>query len=202
MSSKPWDAKLAAWLVHPLVESSVHPNMLTTVRLVVGVGGAALFATGTAFNLGAALIVLSNFLDHTDGELARMSGKTSRAGHLYDLASDALVTIGMFVGLGFGLQSTLGSHAIMYGLLAGLAVAGIFHLRNIIESKHGKDATRQANLAGFETEDILYLLPLVTLTDHQATFLFAATVGAPIAFLVVVVQFMKIPKTAKRRGVN
>ena len=91
MDAKPWDVQLARWLIRPLVDSWVHPNLLTTVRLGVGVGGAALFATGSAFNLGAVLIVLSNFLDHTDGELARLSGKTSRFGHVYDLFSDALV---------------------------------------------------------------------------------------------------------------
>jgi len=196
MSKRPWDIRLATWFIRPLVGSSVHPNMLTTVRLAVGVAGAALFATGTAFNLGAVCIVFSNFLDHTDGELARMTGKTSRFGHIYDLTSDALVTIGLFVGLGVGLQSTLGSHAIKYGLLAGLAVAGIFHLRHLIESGHGKDAARQANIAGFETEDVLYLLPLVTLTDQQSTFLLAGAIGAPIGFLVIVVQFLNMPKTA------
>ena len=191
MSRKPWDAKLAAWLVRPLVDSSVHPNLLTTLRLVVGVGGGALFATGSAFNLGAVLIALSNFLDHTDGELARLSGKTSRFGHFYDLASDAVVTIGIFVGLGFGLRSALGWRSIMFGLIAGLAVAGIFQLRNMIENNHGKDAARQPSLAGFEAEDVLYLIPLVTLTDQQATFLLAAAIGAPLGFLVVFLQFIK-----------
>jgi phosphatidylglycerophosphate synthase len=193
MSTKPWDARLAAWLVRPLVHSSIHPNVLTTLRLLVGMTGAVLFATGSAFNLAAIFIVLSNFLDHTDGELARMSGKTSRFGHNYDLASDALVTVGMFIGLGLGLTAELGSRSIIFGAIAGLAVAGIFHLRNIIEARHGKTATRQATLGGFETEDVLYLIPLVTLTGQQATFLTAAAVGAPIALAIVIVQFFKMP---------
>lgn len=195
MSGKPWDARLAAWLVAPLVDSPVHPNALTTARLLVGLAGAALFATGSAFNLAALFIVCSNFLDHTDGELARLSGKTSRFGHSYDLACDALVTVGLFVGLGFGLQSDLGWRSIAYGVIAGVAVAGIFHLRNIIETRRGKAATRQATWAGFEIEDVLYLIPLVTLSDQQTVFLTAAAVGAPIAFLVVMAQFLKPPKS-------
>lgn len=195
MSRKPWDIQLATWLIRPLVNSWVHPNLLTTVRLAVGLGGAALFATGSAFNLGAVLIVLSNFLDHTDGELARLSGKTSRFGHFYDLSSDALVTISMFVGLGIGLESVLGWRSILYGVLAGLAIAGIFQLRNIMENNYGKQATRQPSWAGFEAEDVLYLIPLVTLADQQATFLLAAVIGAPIGFVVVFVQFMKTGNT-------
>lgn len=195
MTRRPWDVQLARWLIRPLVNSWVHPNILTTVRLAVGLGGAVLFATGSAFNAGAVLIVLSNFLDHTDGELARLSGKTSRFGHFYDLSSDALVTVGMFVGLGIGLQNTLGWHSMLYGALAGLAVAGIFHLRNIIENNYGKEATRQPSWAGFETEDVLYLIPLVTLADQQAMFLLAAAIGAPIGFVVVLVQFVKTVNT-------
>lgn len=193
MSGKPWDARLAAWLVAPLVHSPVHPNVLTTARLLVGLTGAVLFATGSAFNLAALFIVCSNFLDHTDGELARLSGKTSRFGHHYDLVCDAVVTVGLFVGLGFGVQTTHSWRAIAYGVIAGVAVAGIFHLRNIIETRHGKGATRQAAWAGFETEDVLYLIPLVTLADQQAAFLLAAAVGAPIAFLVVTAQFLNRP---------
>ena len=79
------------------------------------------------------------FSDHTDGELARLSGKTSRFGHHYDLASDALVTVGLFVGLGYGLETSLGGQATAYGIVAGLAVVGVFQLRYIIESRHGKN---------------------------------------------------------------
>src|SRR5579885_3314932 len=84
--TRPWDARLARRLVAPLKDSWVTPNHLTTVRLLVGLGACLAFAAGgyAYGNVGGLLIVLSNFLDHTDGELARMSGKTSRFGHLYD----------------------------------------------------------------------------------------------------------------------
>src|SRR5277367_3626037 len=100
----PWDARLARRLVAPLINSWVTPNHLTTVRLLVGLAAAAAFLPGSYrwSNLAALLLVLSNFLDHTDGELARMSGKTSRFGHIYDLGSDALVTIVLFIAIGIG----------------------------------------------------------------------------------------------------
>src|SRR5579864_385521 len=97
----PWDARLARRLVMPLVHSWVTPNHLTTLRLAVGLAAAAAFIPGSYgwSNFAACLLVLSNFLDHTDGELARMSGKTSRIGHLYDLGSDAVVTILLFIAI-------------------------------------------------------------------------------------------------------
>src|ERR1700760_4140887 len=105
---RPWDARLARRLVAPLKDTWVTPNQLTTVRLLVGLCAAAAFIPGSYqwSNVAALLMVLSNFLDHTDGELARMSGKTSRFGHLYDLASDAAVTIFVFVAAGIGVGMT------------------------------------------------------------------------------------------------
>lgn len=188
---KPWDAMLAARLVAPLRATAVTPNHLTTVRLLTGLAGVYLLARG-AFNAGAWLVALSTFLDHTDGELARMTGKGSRLGHYYDLVSDALITIGMFLGLGMGVAGVTGSHtATVLGAVAGVSVAGIFQMRNEMEARLGKTATRQPNFAGFEPEDILYLLPLVTHGGYAMGFLKLAAVGAPAAALVVLVLFLR-----------
>ena len=85
--TKPYDAQLAAWLIGPLTKGPITPNHLTALRLLTGMAGAFIFAVCEAPNLGAWLIVLSNFLDHTDGELARLSGRQSRLG--YSVAAGA-----------------------------------------------------------------------------------------------------------------
>src|SRR5580658_7309697 len=199
---RPWDARLGRLLVTPLKDSWVTPNHLTTLRLIVGVAGAVAFTPGSWgwTNLGALLVILSNFLDHTDGELARISGKTSRIGHLYDLASDALVTILLFCCIGIGVAASgtrsmpFGVPAAVMGTVAGAAVALIFYLRMRIEELLGKTGTRQSSMAGFETEDILYLLPLVTLFGGLTSFLFAASVGAPLFALLVIVDFIRVTR--------
>ncbi|HVW50099.1 MAG TPA: CDP-alcohol phosphatidyltransferase family protein [Trinickia sp.] len=193
-----WDARLARLLVTPLKDTRVTPNHLTTLRLVVGIAGAAALAQPTFgwINAGALLIVLSNFIDHTDGELARISGKSSKLGHFYDLASDAFVTIALFVSMGVGIASAHGdsifAQATWLGAMAGIAVALIFYLRMRIESLAGKAGTRQASAAGFETEDVLYLLPLVTLTHAVEPFLIAASIGAPLFALWVAFDYRRI----------
>ena len=70
---KPIDARIAHWLVYPLRNTPVTPNHLTTLRLLFGIAACVLFAQGTFWliNLGAICFIISNFLDHTDGELAR-----------------------------------------------------------------------------------------------------------------------------------
>lgn len=195
--SRPYDARLAAWLVTPLVGGPVSPNHLTTLRLATGLLGAWLFAAGDSPNAAAILIVLSNFLDHTDGELARLGGRQSQFGHNFDLISDAIVTSGMFIGIGYGLQPVLGQSALGMGLAAGVAVATIFHLRNLLESRYGKTVTRQPRWRGFEAEDVLYLVPVVSWCEQLPLFLRAACIGAPIALVLVIVHYRQVERLAR-----
>jgi len=189
---------LARWLVVPLVDTRVSPNHLTTLRLLIGVAGALCLARGgfAWTNAGALLIVLSNFVDHTDGELARIGGKTSRIGHFYDLAADALVTVMLFVGMGVG--ASVSNHAGLVvapgwlGAVAGVAVALIFFLRMRIEEMAGKAGTKQAAVGGFETEDVLYLLPIVTLTSVVLPFVVVAAIGAPLFAVWVMIDYRRV----------
>jgi phosphatidylglycerophosphate synthase len=200
----PWDARLARHLVWPLRHGPVTPNHLTTLRLGVGVGAAGAFMHGgyAWMNLGALLLVLSNFLDHTDGELARLSGRTSRLGHWYDLGSDALVTILLFAGIGAGIAArphvALSVPPLALGLVAGFAVALIFYLRMRIEGVAGKSASLQASIGGFQTEDVLYLMPIVTLCNAAVPFLVAAAIGAPLYALWVVFDFRRVMRSQPR----
>jgi archaetidylinositol phosphate synthase len=205
---RPWDARLARWLITPLKDSWVVPNHLTTVRLLVGLAAAASFLPGTFgwTNLAAFLLVLSNFLDHTDGELARLSGKTSRFGHVYDLASDAVVTVLLFIAVGIGVSGKPGMPfdvpAALIGALAGGAIALIFYLRMRIEDIGGKTATRQAAIGGFETEDVLYLMPLATLFGGLVPLLLAAAVCAPLYAVWVVFDYRRAVRRPAGLGEN
>jgi archaetidylinositol phosphate synthase len=199
-AQRPWDARLARRLVTPLKNSWVTPNYLTTVRLFVGLAAAVAFLPGTYrwSNVAALLLVLSNFLDHTDGELARISGKTSRIGHIYDLTSDAVVTILLFIamGEGVGVKSGIALEVpTVLGALAGCAIALIFWLRMRIEALVGKSASKQGSLGGFETEDVLYLLPLVTLCNGVTPMLIAASIGAPVYTVWVLIDYRRALRT-------
>jgi phosphatidylglycerophosphate synthase len=194
----PWDARLARRLVGPLSNSWVTPNHLTTLRLLVGLAAAVAFVPGAYVwsNVGALLLAVSNFLDHCDGELARTSGKSSRAGHVYDLASDALVTVVVFIAIGVGvgvrLKMVLPVPPILLGGIAGSSIALIFYLRMQIEERIGRAGAQQASVGGFETEDVLYLLPIATLWDSTASLLIAAAVGAPLYAAWVVFDYRRV----------
>jgi phosphatidylglycerophosphate synthase len=192
MNNKPWDARLAYRLIYPLRNSRVTPNHLTSIRLLFGVFACVGLSTGDYFwaNIGAFCFVISNFLDHSDGELARLTGKMSKSGHYFDLASDAIVNILLFVGIGAGLMhSPLGFWALLMGVVSGLAVAAIFHMRNEIEKSVGKTDARQPNIGVIEAEDVLYLLPIITLTGWLVPFLILAVIGAPAFALWTLKEF-------------
>jgi archaetidylinositol phosphate synthase len=105
--NKPWDARLAYRLIYPLRNTFVTPNHLTWLRLLFGVFACLLLARGEYLwvNLGAACFAFSNFLDHTDGELARFKGKMSKFGHYLDLIADAVLNILLFIGIGHRLDA-------------------------------------------------------------------------------------------------
>jgi phosphatidylglycerophosphate synthase len=195
---RPWDARLARHVIAPLKNSWVTPNHLTTVRLIVGLAAALAFCPGSYgwSNIAALLLVISNFLDHTDGELARLSGKSSRIGHIYDLVSDAVVTILLFVAVGVGVAARpnidLEVPPMLLGAVAGTAVTMIFFLRMRIEEALGKSAIKQASLGGFETEDVLYLFPLATLCNALTPLLLTAAVIAPLYMAWVVVEYRRV----------
>ena len=84
------------------------------------------------------------------------------------------------------------------GIVAALAVTAIFYLRHRMEETHGKAATAQAAWFGFEAEDVLYLLPLVTALEGLVPFLIAAAIGAPIAAVLVGRQYIQQFRGAAR----
>jgi archaetidylinositol phosphate synthase len=178
--TKPWDSRLANLLVRPLRGTAVHPNHITTVNFAIGLGAAGSYAWGHA-NLGAALYVASAILDHADGELARMTGKTSAFGAAYDRATDLVVKIALFAGMGFGFRhGALGGWAILAGLTAGVAFVTIFLLRSELSRRDPKAAMTQPAAGGFELEDILYVIAPLTWAGALMPFVLAAAVGAPL----------------------
>ena len=197
MSIAPWDHRLARLLVRPLASTPVHPNHLTAAGLILGLAAAVLFAQGDPglANLAAALYMAAIFMDHTDGELARMTGKTSTFGHYFDHGAAVTNYVALFIGIGFGLGGgALGAWAMPMGLLAGISVGAIFAGRFYIEERFGHDVVKQESFAGFEIEDTLYIIGPVTWLGGLTPFLIAACIGAPLFLAVVIRQIRRAGK--------
>jgi len=169
------------------MSTPITPNQITTLSLAIGLLAAFLYARGGwAVHLGAACFVLSFWLDHADGEFARMTGRTSPFGHYYDLAAGGAVLVAVFVGIGIGTSDgALGAWSPGLGAGAGLATAAIFVLRMELERRAGKAAVRQPNLLGIELEDLMYLLGPITWLGLLQPFLLLAGIGTPLFALLV-----------------
>ena len=126
MGHNTWMHRTVRVGVRPLAGGPITPNQVTTLRLAVGLVAAVALAHGDGAwrAWGAGIFVLGLFLDRADGELARLSGKTSPWGHTYDLVSDALSNAFAFFGLGVALRAAaFGAWAPFMGLLPGRAIA-------------------------------------------------------------------------------
>jgi phosphatidylglycerophosphate synthase len=193
-----WTHKIARICILPLVNTPVTPNHLTILRLITGIAACTSFAVGSQeCNLwGGILWIISAFLDRADGELARVSGKTSEWGHKFDYFCDVTVTSLFFLGIGIGLRdSSLGYWAIVTGISASAGVVAAEILAEIIDQAQ-KDTGEKAyaGFAGFDFDDVLYLFaPIVWLGWHYP-FLIGASVGAPIFALITWYKSKKILK--------
>ncbi len=192
MSHNTWMHRGVRVAIRPLVSSPITPNQVTTLRLAAGLAAALALAQGdeTWRDWGAGLFVLGFFLDRADGELARLSGKTSPWGHTYDLVSDSLSNALAFLGLGVGLRAaSFGAWAPLMGLVAGLSIAAILWLAIRMEELHGQRAGELQGAAGFDPDDALLVVPLLVWTGLSDWLLAAACLGAPAFAVFVAVKF-------------
>jgi phosphatidylglycerophosphate synthase len=172
--------------VRRLIGTPVTPNQITLLRIVTGLAAVWQLAAGENA-WGGLLFVVSAFLDRADGELARLSGQTSRLGHYLDFGSDIAITVLLFVAIGIGLREhpQLGAWAIWLGATAGLSVAMIFLLVLRLESLQ---VTAFAGAAGFDPDDVLFLVGPIAWLDGLTWLLLAAAVGAPVFLLLALLR--------------
>ena len=186
MTGKPWDQRLAGLVVKPLARTAVHPNHLTSLSLAFGVTAAALFAFGgpEARGWAALIYMFAVFTDHTDGELARLAGKTSRFGHYYDYIAGSVNYTLLFLGIGLGLaEAGYGPWALTLGVSAALANPLVVTVRLVMERKHGPESVRHPSAAGFELEDFIYLIGPITWAGGLVIFFVGFGLGS-LGYLV------------------
>jgi archaetidylinositol phosphate synthase len=162
---RPYDQRLAGFIVKPMSKTNVHPNTVTLFGLALGVASACIFgfANLALQPLAALLFILAVFVDHMDGELARMSGKTSIFGHYLDYLVGAANYTFLFCGLGLAVYREVGvEFALWLGTTAGLSNLVIVSLRMHMERRFGAEAVAHPRIDGMEIEDFIYLIGPIT----------------------------------------
>ncbi|MFQ5953563.1 MAG: CDP-alcohol phosphatidyltransferase family protein [Kiloniellales bacterium] len=197
-TQKPWDARLAAVLVRPLVDTPITPNHITSLSLLLALIAAGLFATGDPgiSNWAAGLFILARFTDHMDGELARMAGKTSTFGHWYDYVVGGLSHAALFLALGVGMsEAMLGAWAVPAGGFVALFILLNMGLRMRMDRDYGSHTVSYPGTHGVDLEDTVYLLGPITWLGGLEYFFLLGCFGTLCFALWTIVTFI-----ARRRG--
>jgi phosphatidylglycerophosphate synthase len=137
-----------------LARTRVTPIQVSWLSAVFAVAGGVAFAL-RAYGIGVALVLVGQVTDCIDGDLARVTGRTSRSGAYLDSVLDRWTDAALIIGLGF-------SDLERYGGAAAFALVGA-SLTSYVRARAqslGTDcpeglATRDARLL------ILMLAPLV-----------------------------------------
>lgn len=116
---------LAFLLVRLAALTPVTPNQVTVLAGMLGILAGAVYVLGspTAFMVAAGLLVLFNVLDCADGMLARMKANGSRLGRILDGISDYIVSIAVYLGIGFGYASRSETPALLWTCVVAAALS-------------------------------------------------------------------------------
>ena len=84
--------------------TGLSPNFWTFIGLVFAIASALVYGLGVEFGLiiGGILLLVSGFFDMVDGQVARVTGKTSRKGSYLDSMFDKIAEVAIFLGLLIG----------------------------------------------------------------------------------------------------
>jgi len=137
---------LSYYLTPVLLKYPVTPNQITTVSLLLGLAGAALFISGSWYFgiIGGLLLVVSYTLDNCDGEVARVKGLSSEFGAHFDDVVDSVVDSGFFVALGYGTAQAFDQQIwFWFGLAAAVGAVIDFVVEQVKEARlKGKEGVK------------------------------------------------------------
>ena len=109
MKSKDTEERIDIWFTRPVglaltlvcERLGIHPNAVTLFGMALGIAAGWMFAhTGVWYNVaGMAMLMMANFCDSADGQLARLTGKTSLLGRVLDGFSGDLWFTAIYIAI-------------------------------------------------------------------------------------------------------
>ncbi|MEO5876048.1 MAG: CDP-alcohol phosphatidyltransferase family protein [Streptosporangiaceae bacterium] len=127
-----WAGRLYGRAISPYLawvglRAGLSPNQATYLMILCGVGAGFVVSLGTGLVsalVGAFLVQLYLVLDCSDGEMARVTGKTSVAGIFLDRIGHYFSEIALLIGLGLRAQGSWSNGGwVELGLVAALGAA-------------------------------------------------------------------------------
>lgn len=134
-----------------LAKCGIHPNGITVVNMILGMASGFFVAAGNYWGMlfGATLFQLASIFDGCDGEVAKLTFRTSKFGQYFDSISDNGALLSFFIGLIIAtakIQETAATVGLGLFLMVGLA--GLLWQMILFLKRH----THSASLATFDKE--------------------------------------------------
>jgi phosphatidylglycerophosphate synthase len=142
-----FDSPIEDWIVARLCRTSITPNQVTFITMLIGLVVTALFATGHLW-WGAALAYTIEVLDGVDGKLARTKVETTAAGE-WEHVVDYCIELSWWTALAFHFQAeNLRSAYLLLLLLVGSDLVDRLAKR-AVKKKVGRNLDDVANFDRF-----------------------------------------------------
>jgi phosphatidylglycerophosphate synthase len=125
---------LSNLLVPVLARIGAAPPVVVLANAATGLCAALVLARGDLL-VAALLLQLKTLLDNSDGQLARVTGRVTRAGRYLDTEADLAVNLAVFAALGHVTGKPLLAAAAFVGLTLVLAVD--FNLTELYRERRG-----------------------------------------------------------------
>lgn len=197
------ERRISLAISRQLVNTSITPNQITLISLLIGLTGAYLISLreGLLQILGSILFLVHSIVDGCDGEIARLKFMESKIGGVLDFWSDNIVHAAVFAAIGIEWWRRTGAVVPLY--LSVTAVLGTFLSALLIYvstmrekasggplytsvSKSGRKS-RIVKIADFlSRRDFIYLVVILAFYQHLDWFLVAAAAGTMV-FLIMLV---------------
>ena len=202
-----FDRAISTRLSRHIVRTPLRPNHITMIGTGIGCLAAWSLAQGTYLSgvIGTLLFWFAVIIDGCDGEVARLKFQESFFGYVFDVTTDNLVHVAIFIGLGVGLYRAAPDGQLFWLvalLVGGFACATAATMLTLVRQPPAQDQRprsprgklRQRLLRGFEAlmnRDFAYVLLGLALIGHLDWFLWGAAFGtyAYAAALVVVYRW-------------
>lgn len=206
LMSKYLERKISIAITRRLVQTSVTPNQMTLVSILVGLAGAFFMGInrGSWQVAGSCLFLLHSILDGCDGEIARLKFAESRWGGLLDFWGDNVVHSAVFIAIAWEWWAR--TQFLFPIVLAAFAVSAAWGSAGLIYWKtmrnKGKEGplytsispspvkNKIVRIADFlSRRDFIYLAVILAFFGHLDWFLYAGAVGTPV-FAAVLLGLM------------
>lgn len=195
-----FDSPIEDWIVKRLCRTSIRPNHVTLVTMLIGLAVTALFVTGHLW-WGVALAYVIEVLDGVDGKLARTKVETTTAGE-WEHEVDYTIELSWWTSLAFHFHAAGLKNA--YWLLALYVVSDLVDrlAKRAVKLKVGRNLDDVSNFDRFvrcigarRNINIWILIAAVALRDPANGFVLICWWGAAgaIAHLIRAIQIRSKP---------